>query len=158
MKCTILSCPSRPRQPQDAHQTFRRRASNDLKRLLFRLGAQKHNETCGFSYFFAARHNASKTHRRRPKTPPRPIQDASKKKLQPSWGRLRASSGVLGRLGTILGAFWSRLGGVFLAPWGRLFFGVDFGVILDVILDHFGVDFGSNFQPFLKFRVLHQRA
>ena len=55
-----------------------------------------------------------------------------------------ASSGVLGRLGAVFG----RLGGVFLAPWGRLFFGVDFGVILDVILDHFGVDFGSNFRPF----------
>ena len=90
------------------------------------------------------RHNASKTHRRRPKTPPRPIQDASKKKMQPSWGRLRASSGVLGRLGAVLGAFWGRLGGVFFAPWGRLFFGVYFGVILD----HFGVDFGSNFRPF----------
>ena len=47
-----------------------------------------------------------------------------------------------------MGAFWGRLGGVFLAPWGRLFFGVDFGVILDAILDHFGVDFGSNFRPF----------
>ena len=93
------------------------------------------------------RHNASKTHRRRPKTPPRPIQDASKKKLQPSWGRLKAYSGVLGRLGAVLGAFWGRLGSVFLAPWGHLFFGVDFGVILDAILgsilgpifDHFGV-------------------
>ena len=53
----------------------------------------------------------------------------------------------MGRLGTVLEAFWGRLGGIFLAPWGRLFFGVDSGVILDAILDHFGVDFGSNFRP-----------
>ena len=39
-----------------------------------------------------------------------------------------------------MGPSWGR----FFAPWGRLFFGVYFGVILD----HFGVDFGSNFRPF----------
>ena len=57
----------------------------------------------------------------------------------------RPTSGLLGaRPGVVLGPSW----GLFLAPWGRLFFGVDFGVILDAILDHFGVDFGSNFRPF----------
>ena len=54
-----------------------------------------------------------------------------------SWGVLEPS---WGRFGAVLGAFF--------APWGRLFFGVYFGVILDAILDHFGVDVGSNFRPF----------
>ena len=54
--------------------------------------------------------------------------------LEPSWERFGAVLGAFVRLGSVLGPC--------------LFFGVDFGVILDVILDHFGVDFGSNFRPF----------
>ena len=54
--------------------------------------------------------------------------------LEPSWERFGAVLKAFVRLGSVLGPC--------------LFFGVDFGVILDAILDHFGVDFGSNFRPF----------
>ena len=143
-----------PKTPQDAHKTCRRR-------LLLRPGARKPYKTDRFLHFFAMRHNASKTHRRRFTTAPRRLPDASKKKVSRLGGVLGASWGVLG----CLGASWNRLGGVLksildpkISVLGASFFWAAFGVILDPILDHFGVDFGSNFQPFLNFRVLRQRA
>ena len=92
-----------PKTPQDAHKTCRRR-------LLLRPGARKLYKTWTFSHFFAMRHNASKTHRRRFTTAPRRLPDASKKKvsrlggvlgrprvswgvLEPSWGRFEVHFG-----------------------------------------------------------------
>ena len=157
--------PRRPRRPQDGPKTAPRRPKTPTRR--------------AEDVFFCARvpENLIKpvvfyTFLQCVTTPPRRTGDASRQLqdafrtlpktksavLGASWERLGASSGVLGRLGAVLGAFWSPFWTPKLASWGRPFFGVAFGVILDPILDHFGVDFGSNFQPFLNFRVLRQRA
>ena len=96
-----------------------------------------------------------KTRSRRTGDAPRRLQDPSrslpKKSCSHLGGVLGASWGVLGRLG----ASWTRLGGVLgsildlkILSFFRLFCGVHFRVILGAILDHFWVDFGSNFGPF----------
>ena len=124
-----------PKTPQDAHKTCRRR-------LLLRPGARKRYKTFSFLHFFAMRHNASKTHRRRFTTAPRRLPDASKKKISRLGVVLGASWGVLG----CLGASWNRSGGVLksiLDPkisvlgasffWGRFWghFGPCFGPFWD---------------------------
>ena len=120
-------------RPQDAFKTA-------LTRLLLRLGVQKHCKTNGFSRFFAAHHNASETLRRRPKAPPGPLQEKKKAVLGASWGHLGAPSGVLGRLGSVLGAFWGPSGHQFLVIF-RSFSGYHSGT-------PFWSHFGPHFEPF----------
>ena len=84
-KKQLQAAPSSPERPQDTPHEAPKRPQDvfktTLRRLLLSLGAQKHYKTNGFSWFFIVRHNASKTHRRRPKPPqdaPRHAQDAPK--------------------------------------------------------------------------------
>ena len=146
-----------PKRPQDAP----RRPKTCRRRLLLRPGARKPYKTCRFLHFFAMRRNASKTHRRRFTTAPRRLPDASKKKIGRLGGVLGASWGVLG----CLGASWNRSGSVLrsildpkISVLGASFFWGRFSGHFGPYFDHFGVDFGFNFQPFLIFRVLRQRA
>ena len=145
VKWSLVSFPGRlwrpPRGPQDCPNTSQDAHKTSRRRLLLRPGARKHYKTCCFLHFLEMRHNAFKTHWRRPKTPPRPLQEPSKKKLQPSWWRL---GGVLGRPR----ASW----GVLDPSWGR--FGVHFGLQIFVFFSSFlwgpfWGHFGGDFGPFL---------